>query len=123
MGKYVPKRIVKKNAIEIVPVRTLSNGEEEVKETNEDVEKEKIRKRVGLTYELLCQTVKEGLVAETAIVDGNGKVVSRVPANSERAKFIAVATEILGAKKSETPAQKCPRIVIELPNGQIWKLK
>ena len=71
----------------------------------------------------MCQTIKEGLVAETAIVDGNGKVVSRVAANSERAKFIAAAVDVLGAKKSETPAQKCPRIVIELPNGQIWKLK
>jgi hypothetical protein len=116
------KRIVKKNSIEIIPQKVLSNGVEEIKDSNDDVQRQEIRERVGLTYEQLCKTVRDGLVAEVAILDDKGKVVNRVPANSERAKFVAAAVDILGAKKSESSAQKCPAIIIILPNGQRQKI-
>jgi hypothetical protein len=40
------------------------------------------------------------------------------PANSERAKFVAVAVDMLGAKKAEQGAQKIPSIIIVLPTGE-----
>ena len=110
------------NAIEVIPDKTLSNGVEEFVDGESDAERDAIRKRVGLTYEALCKTVRDGLVAEVAILDDKGKIVNRVPANSERAKFVAAAVDILGAKKSESAAQKCPAIIIILPNGQRQKI-
>lgn len=110
------KRIVK-NSLEVIPTKVLTDGVEEVKDSLDDVVRGEIRERVGLTYERLCQTVKEGLVAEMAILDGEGNIVNRVPANSERAKFVAAAVDILGAKKQEGGVQKCPSIIIILPNG------
>ena len=108
---------ISRSAIEVVPEKVLSNGKEEIKDSNEDIKRQEIRERVGLTYERLCQTVKDGLVAEVAILDSEGNIVNRTPANSERAKFIAAAVDILGAKKAEVGAQKIPSIIIVLPNG------
>ena len=43
------------------------------------------------------------------------------PANSERAKFVAVAVDMLGARRAEVGAQKCPQINIHLPPGFSFK--
>lgn len=112
--------IRKGKVLEVVPSRTMSDGREEFKDGEGDVEKAAIRKRVGLTYEKLCKTISDGLVAETALYDKNGKIVNTIPANSERAKFLQAAVDLLGAKKIEGAAQKCARIIIELPDGIIW---
>ena len=105
--------------MEVVAIRGESNGVADgPKDSTDDVERAGIRARVGLTYEQLCQTVRDGLVAETAIYNDVGVITARVPANSERAKFVAAAVDILGAKKSEVGMQKCPSIIIILPNGQ-----
>jgi hypothetical protein len=85
---------------------------------NEEVHRAMIRERVGLTYENLCKTVKDGLEAMVAILDSEGKIVNSVPSNVERAKFVQAAIDLLGAKKAEAGAQKCPSIVIVLPSGQ-----
>ena len=111
------KRIVKRNAIEVIPQKVPSGGVEEVRDSNEDIERAKIRKRVGLDYERLCKTIADGLVAETVLYTKDG-IVDRIPANSERAKFLQAAVDLLGAKKAEAGAQKIPSIIIVLPNGQ-----
>lgn len=85
---------------------------------NEEVHRAEIRNRVGLTYETLCRTVKDGLEAMVAILDSEGKIVNSVPSNVERAKFVQAAIDLLGAKKAEAGAQKIPSIIIVLPNGQ-----
>ena len=108
----------KNSAVEVIPTKVLSDGEEIIRDSDEDVKRKEIRERVGLTYERLCQTVRDGLVAEMAILDGEGNVVNRVPANSERAKFVAAAVDILGAKKADVGAQKIPSIIIVLPDGR-----
>ena len=118
MGKYVPKRIVKRNTIEVIPQKVLSGNVEEVRDSNEDIERAEIRERVGLDYERLCKTIADGLVAETVLYTKDGKIVERIPANSERAKFLQAAVDLLGAKKTEAGMQKCPSIIIILPNGQ-----
>ena len=85
---------------------------------NEEIHRAEVRHRVGLNYELLCERVRDGLNAEMAILDSEGKIVNKVPANSERAKFIQAAIDILGAKKADIGAQKIPSIIIVLPNGK-----
>lgn len=116
MSKYVPKGM-KKKCIEVIPSKILSNGVEEVKDSTEDLERAKIRKRVGLDYETLCRTVRDGIVAEL-YDEATGTPLKGKPAHATRAKFIQAAVDILGAKKSEAAAQKIPSIVIILPNGQ-----
>ena len=124
------KRIVSKTA-EVVPtVETKSlmpslktalvpkQPKEIVERENEEIHRAEVRRKVGLTYELLCDTVKQGLCAEVAILYEKGEIVNRVPANVERAKFIQSAVDILGAKKADVGAQKIPSIIIVLPNGQ-----
>ena len=124
------KRIVSKTA-EVVPtVETKSlipslktalvpkQPKEIVERENEEVHRAMIRERVGLTYETLCKTVKDGLEAMVAILDSEGKIVNSVPSNVERAKFVQAAIDLLGAKKAEAGAQKIPSIIIVLPNGQ-----
>ena len=91
------------------------------KEENEEIHRAEVRHRVGLNYELLCERVRDGLNAEMAILDSEGKIVNKVPANSERAKFIQAAIDILGAKKADVGAQKIPSIIIVLPNGERLK--
>ena len=82
-------------------------------------QREFVRRRAGLDYELLCRTVADGLKAETVICNGKGEIMARVPANSERAKFVSVAAEILGAKqKVESVGVRVPAIVVVLPSGQ-----
>ena len=85
---------------------------------NEEIHRAEVRHRVGLNYELLCERVRDGLNAEMAILDSEGKIVNKVPANSERAKFIQAAIDILGAKKADVGAQKIPSIIIVLPDGR-----
>ena len=85
---------------------------------NEEIHRAEVRRKVGLTYELLCDTVKQGLCAEVAILNEKGEIVNRVPSNVERAKFIQSAVDILGAKKAEAGAQKIPSIIIVLPDGR-----
>ena len=88
------------------------------RELNEEAHRAEVRHRVGLNYELLCERVRDGLNAEMAILDSEGKIVNKVPANSERAKFIQAAIDILGAKKADVGAQKIPSIIIVLPTGE-----
>jgi hypothetical protein len=81
-----------------------------------------IRERHGLTYEQLCATVAEGLRAETILINKDTRAeVGRIPNHSTRAKFAPLAAELIpGAKVADAPAQKCGRIIIELPDGTVW---
>ena len=103
--------------ISIIPERVLTDGVEEIKDSSEEIGRAKIRKRAGLDYERLCKTVADGLVAETVLYTKDGKIVERIAANSERAKFLQAAVDLLGAKKAEAPAQKCPQLIFNLPPG------
>jgi hypothetical protein len=81
-----------------------------------------VREKVGLTYEVLCKAVSEGLTATVALISKDtGEQCGEVPAHSTRAKFAPLAAEILGAKKAEVGAQKCPQINIHLPPGFSFK--
>ena len=115
MGKGLLKRV--KDEIEVIPGRVATDGIEEYKDGEDEAERKAIRERTGLTYEELCKTVRAGIVAE--LYDGeSGKPLKGKPAHATRAKFIAVAADIIGAKKSEVGSQKCPSIIIILPNGK-----
>ena len=81
---------------------------------DEEAERAEIRKKAGLTYEQLCETVAKGLMAMVCNAETGEPIC---PANSERAKFVAAAIDLLGAKKGEQGAQKIPSIMIILPNG------
>ena len=81
---------------------------------DEEAERAEIRRKVGLTYEQLCETVAKGLMAMVCNAETGEPIC---PANSERAKFVAAAIDLLGAKKGEQGAQKIPSIMIILPNG------
>jgi hypothetical protein len=85
---------------------------------DEEAERAEIRNRVGLTYERLCRTVKDGMEAMVCNAETGEPIC---PANSERAKFIAAAIDLLGAKKAEQGAQRIPSILILLPNGDRLK--
>ena len=82
---------------------------------DEEAERAEIRRKVGLTYEQLCETVAKGLMAMVCNAETGEPIC---PANSERAKFVAVAVDMLGAKKAEQGAQKIPSIIIVLPTGE-----
>lgn len=115
MGKGLLKR--GGDQIEIIPTKVATDGIEEFKDGEDEGERKAIRERTGLTYEELCKTVRAGIVAE--LYDGeSGKPLKGKPAHATRAKFIAVAADIIGAKKSEAGAQKCPSIIIILPDGR-----
>ena len=116
MGRKIVNR---KFALEIIPSRVLTDEVEEIKDSSEDVERARIRKRVGLDYETLCKTVRDGIVAEL-YDEVTGTPLRGKPAHATRAKFIAAAVEILGAKKAEGAAQKCPTIVIIRADGSVW---
>ena len=87
----------------------------EGKARDEEIERAEIRRKVGLTYEQLCETVAKGLMAMVCNAETGEPIC---PANSERAKFVAVAVDMLGARRAEVGAQKIPSIIIVLPNGQ-----
>ena len=82
---------------------------------DEEAERAEIRRKVGLTYEQLCETVAKGLMAMVCNAETGEPIC---PANSERAKFVAAAIDLLGAKKAEQGAQKIPSIIIVLPTGE-----
>ena len=130
--KKKEKRIVSKTA-EVVPTKLViqektkferAGGVDvlcpkvEGKARDEEIERAEIRRKVGLTYEQLCETVAKGLMAMVCNAE-TGKPIC--PANSERAKFVAVAVDMLGAKRAEVGAQKCPQINIHLPPGFSFK--
>ena len=125
------KRIVSSAVKEVSPVTSIvptlktalipevvKRPKEIAERENEEIHRAEVRRKVGLTYELLCDTVKQGLCAEVAILNEKGEIVNRVPANVERAKFIQSAVDILGAKKADVGAQKIPSIIIVLPDGR-----
>ena len=85
---------------------------------DEEAERAEIRKKAGLTYEQLCETVAKGLMAMVCNAETGEPIC---PANSERAKFVAVAVDMLGARRAEVGAQKCPQINIHLPPGFSFK--
>jgi hypothetical protein len=74
---------------------------------DEEAERAEIRKKAGLTYEQLCETVAKGLMAMVCNAETGDPIC---PANSERAKFVAAAIDLLGAKRAEGAAQKFPTI-------------
>ena len=74
---------------------------------DEEAERAEIRRKVGLTYEQLCETVAKGLMAMVCNAETGEPIC---PANSERAKFVAAAIDLLGAKRAEGAAQKFPTI-------------
>ena len=127
--KKKEKRIVSKTA-EVVPTKLViqektkferAGGVDvlcpkvEGKARDEEIERAEIRRKVGLTYEQLCETVAKGLMAMVCNAETGEPIC---PANSERAKFVAVAVDMLGAKKAEQGAQKIPSIIIVLPTGE-----
>jgi nickel-dependent lactate racemase len=127
--KKKEKRIVSKTA-EVVPTKLViqektkferAGGVDvlcpkvEGKARDEEIERAEIRRKVGLTYEQLCETVAKGLMAMVCNAETGEPIC---PANSERAKFVQAAIDLLGAKKAEAGAQKIPSIIIVLPNGQ-----
>jgi hypothetical protein len=128
MGRYKPKgskRIVNPQdevPVEVVPklkVCGKNAAEVAVAKNNttlkdEEAERAEIRRKAGLTYEQLCETVAKGLMAMVCNAETGEPIC---PANSERAKFVAAAIDLLGAKKGEQGAQKIPSIMIILPNG------
>ena len=79
----------------------------EGKARDEEIERAEIRRKVGLTYEQLCETVAKGLMAMVCNAETGEPIC---PANSERAKFVAAAIDLLGAKRAEGAAQKFPTI-------------
>ena len=136
MGRYKPKgskRIVSSAAKEVSPVvsmiptlktalisENVFHPEVAVAKNNttlkdEEAERAEIRRKAGLTYEQLCETVAKGLMAMVCNAETGEPIC---PANSERAKFVAAAIDLLGAKKAEQGAQKIPSIIIVLPTGE-----
>ena len=121
MGRYKPKgskRIVNPQdevPVEVVPklkVCGKNAAEVAVAKNNttlkdEEAERAEIRRKVGLTYEQLCETVAKGLMAMVCNAETGEPIC---PANSERAKFVAAAIDLLGAKRAEGAAQKFPTI-------------
>ena len=136
MGRYKPKgskRIVSPAVKEVSPVTSMiptlkSALVPEILPTaiaknnavlkDEEAERAEIRKKAGLTYEQLCETVAKGLMAMVCNAETGEPIC---PANSERAKFVAVAVDMLGARRAEVGAQKCPQINIHLPQGFSFK--
>jgi hypothetical protein len=127
--KKKEKRIVSKTA-EVVPTKLViqektkferAGGVDvlcpkvEGKARDEEIERAEIRRKAGLTYEQLCETVAKGLMAMVCNAETGEPIC---PANSERAKFVAAAIDLLGAKKAEQGAQKIPSIIIVLPTGE-----
>lgn len=119
--KKKEKRIVSKTA-EVVPTKLViqektkferAGGVDvlcpkvEGKARDEEIERAEIRRKVGLTYEQLCETVAKGLMAMVCNAETGEPIC---PANSERAKFVAAAIDLLGAKRAEGAAQKFPTI-------------
>ena len=91
-------------------------------EDDEEAGRAAIRERVGLTYEELCRVVADGIKANVALIrKDTGEQCGEVPAHSVRAKFAPLAAEMLGAKKVEGAAQRCPQINIHLPPGFSFK--
>lgn len=87
-----------------------------------EVEEEKriaeVCKRAGLTEDLTAGVIVEGLKSTTVLVNKQtGEPCGEVPNHTVRAKFIEVAVEILGMKKGDSPAQKCPQLHFHLPPG------
>jgi hypothetical protein len=104
-------------AVEILPTKTaVAKNNTTLKD--EEAERAEIRKKAGLTYEQLCETVAKGLMAMVCNAETGEPIC---PANSERAKFVAVAVDMLGARRAEVGAQKCPQINIHLPPGFSFK--
>jgi hypothetical protein len=132
MGRYKPKRIVSSAVKEVSVLPTLKTAlipdnvfhpEVAIAKNNttlkdEEAERAEIRKKAGLTYEQLCETVAKGLMAMVCNAETGDPIC---PANSERAKFVAVAVDMLGARRAEVGAQKCPQINIHLPPGFSFK--
>jgi hypothetical protein len=93
-------------AVEILPPKTaVAKNNTTLKD--EEAERAEIRKKAGLTYEQLCETVAKGLMAMVCNAETGEPIC---PANSERAKFVAAAIDLLGAKRAEGAAQKFPTI-------------
>jgi hypothetical protein len=139
MGRYKPKgskRIVSSAAKEVSPVTSMiptlktamipenvfhpggAVAKNNTTLRDEEAERAEIRKKAGLTYEQLCETVAKGLMAMVCNAETGEPIC---PANSERAKFVAVAVDMLGARRAEVGAQKCPQINIHLPPGFSFK--
>ena len=106
-GVLLPK-VCGKNAAEVSVAKNNTTLKDE------EAERAEIRRKAGLTYEQLCETVAKGLMAMVCNAETGEPIC---PANSERAKFVAAAIDLLGAKKGEQGAQKIPSIMIILPNG------
>ena len=128
--KKKEKRIVSKTA-EVVPTKLViqektkferAGGVDvlcpkvEGKARDEEIERAEKLKNAGLTEEALFNAVAQGLVAMVCNAETGEPIC---PANSERAKFLQAAIDILGAKKKESVGQKISSIVIKMPNGTV----
>jgi hypothetical protein len=94
-------KVYGKNAAEVAVAKNNTTLKDE------EAERAEIRKKAGLTYEQLCETVAKGLMAMVCNAETGEPIC---PANSERAKFVAAAIDLLGAKRAEGAAQKFPTI-------------
>ena len=111
-GEVLLPKVCGKNAAEVAVAKNNTTLKDE------EAERAEIRKKAGLTYEQLCETVAKGLMAMVCNAETGEPIC---PANSERAKFVAVAVDMLGARRAEVGAQKCPQINIHLPPGFSFK--
>ena len=102
-------------AAEILPTKTaVAKNNTTLKD--EEAERAEKLKNAGLTEEALFNAVAQGLVAMVCNAETGEPIC---PANSERAKFLQAAIDILGAKKKESVGQKISSIVIKMPNGTV----
>ena len=111
-GEVLLPKVCGKNAAEVAIAKNNTSLKDE------EAERAEIRRKAGLTYEQLCETVAKGLMAMVCNAETGEPIC---PANSERAKFVAVAVDMLGARRAEVGAQKCPQINIHLPPGFSFK--
>ena len=100
-GKVLLPKVYGKNAAEVAVAKNNTTLKDE------EAERAEIRRKAGLTYEQLCETVAKGLMAMVCNAETGEPIC---PANSERAKFVAAAIDLLGAKRAEGAAQKFPTI-------------
>lgn len=109
-GEVLLPKVCGKNAAEVAVAKNNTTLKDEEAERAEKL------KNAGLTEEALFNAVAQGLVAMVCNAETGDPIC---PANSERAKFLQAAIDILGAKKKESVGQKISSIVIKMPNGTV----
>ena len=112
-GEVLLPKVCGKNAAEVAIAKNNTSLKDE------EAERAEIRRKAGLTYEQLCETVAKGLMAMVCNAETGEPIC---PANSERAKFVAAAIDLLGAKRAESAAQRLPTFIINRANFTVEKI-